>query len=43
MREECVARQESEVYSLCRLSWEVCMEEVPWGDRGAWAKEIVPC
>ena len=32
MSEECVARQESDVYSLCCLSLEVFMEE---GDRGA--------
>ena len=35
MSEECVARQESDVYSLCCLILEVCMEEGPWGDRGA--------
>ena len=34
MWEECVARQESDVYGLCCLIWEVCMVEVPWGDGG---------
>ena len=35
LSEECVAQQESDVYSLCCLVWELCMGEVPWGDRGA--------
>ena len=30
-----MASQESNVYSLCCLILEVCMEVVPWGDRGA--------
>jgi serine/threonine protein kinase len=33
VREKCVARQASDVYSLCCLIWELCMGQVPWGDQ----------
>ena len=36
LSEECVAQQESDVYSLCCLVWELCMGEVPGGTGGPW-------
>ena len=35
LTEQSIARKEGDVYSLCCMMWELCMQEVPWKDMNA--------